>query len=123
MANTKELKAMADEILALAKNNGVESNYLFVTTFDRYQTQIKVVERLKDEIERKDTEPTVKKEYVKNRGNVYVNPLYPEYNRAVDSANKTVSTLIKIIKNFGNGKTAGESDPLLEQLNGGGISA
>lgn len=123
MAKVKKLKDMANAILELAENNGVESNYLFVTTFDRYQTQIKVVEQLKAEIERADTEPTVKKEYVKNRANVYVNPLYPEYNRAVDSANKTVSTLIKIIKNFGNAKSDSNTDPLLEQLNGGGASA
>jgi hypothetical protein len=121
MATKRELDKQAKEIIKIAEENGVQSNYFFVTTFERYQTQLKVLERLKKEIESKETEPTVKKEYVKNRGNVYVNPLYPEYNRAVDSANKTVATLMRIIKNFNvEEKTDEDEDPLFKAINGGG---
>lgn len=120
MAKKRELQKQAKEIIRIAEENGVQSNYFFVTTFERYQTQLNVLERLKKEIESKDTEPTVKKEYVKNRGNVYVNPLYPEYNRAVDSANKTVATLMRIIKSFNVEDKTEDEDPLLKIINGGG---
>ena len=119
MAKKIDLEKQAQEIIELAEKYNVENNYLFVTTFERYSTQLKVLERLKKEIESKDTEPTVKKEYVKNRGNVYVNPLYPEYNRAVDSANKTVATLIRIIKTFSAEAKAEDVDPLMSIINGG----
>ena len=62
----------------------------------------------------------VRKEYVKGRGNVYANPAVAEYNKTTDSANKTVATLMKILKNFNvpaNDKED-ESDPLMRILNG-----
>jgi hypothetical protein len=118
MATAEELKGMAEEILANAEANGVESNYLFVTTFDRYETQLKVLEKLKETISKADI--LVTKEYVKGRENIYTNPAVSEYNRTTDSANKTVSTLMKIIKNLGNDKNKEESDPLMNMINGGG---
>ena len=61
----------------------------------------------------------VKKEYVKGRKNLYSNPAVNAYNRTADSANKTVQTLMRIIKDF-NGSAAKEKvkDPLLELING-----
>lgn len=119
MADTKELQEMADEILKSAKESGVESNYFFVTTFERYQTQLNVLEKLKAAIEADGV--LVTKEYVKGRENLYTSPAVADYNRTTDSANKTVATLMKIIKNFGNEK-GDETDPLLAQLTGGGVS-
>ena len=66
-----------------------------------------------------ESEALVTKEYVKGRENVYTNPAITEYNRTTDSANKTVSTLIKIIKGFGNGTTGSGEDPLELIINGG----
>jgi hypothetical protein len=42
-----------------------------------------------------------------------------DFNRTTDSANKTVSTLLKIIKSFGSGESKEETDPLLDIINGG----
>ena len=61
----------------------------------------------------------VTKEYVKGRGNLYCNPAVSEYNRTTDSANKTVSTLIKIIKGFKGEDNSSDVDPLLAIINGG----
>lgn len=115
---TRTLKAQAKEILKLAEESGVQTNYFFLTTFDRYQTQIAILDDLKKKI--KESETLVTKEYVKGRENVYTNPAITEYNKTTDSANKTVATLIKIIKGFKgeNGET--EIDPLMEIINGGG---
>lgn len=111
------LEAQAKEILKLAEAAGVQTNYFFLTTFDRYQTQIGILEDLKKRIS--ESETLVTKEYVKGRENVYTNPAITEYNRTTDSANKTVACLIKIIKGFkgeGNGE---DIDPLVAIINGG----
>ena len=118
MANHNELKEMAAEILKAAEDSGVQSNYFFVTTFDRYQTQLAVLEKLKAEIEADGV--IVTKEYVRGARNVYTSPAVTEYNRTTDSANKTVSTLMKIIKNFEKDGDSDDQDPLIAALSGGG---
>lgn len=89
------LQEQADKILEAAEKKGVESNFFFITTFKRYQVQMKMLTDLEQSI--KAEGPTVEKEYVKGRKNVYVNPALSEYNRTATAANGTVQTLIKII--------------------------
>lgn len=110
------MTARADEIIRLAEESGVKDNYFFITTFERYQVQMSILENLKEVMEREGM--LVTKEYVKGRQNLYSNPAVAEYNRTTDSANKTVSTLMRIIKNFGDDKSSEESDPLMEMING-----
>lgn len=110
------LTARADEIIRLAEESGVTDNYFFVTTFERYQVQMSILENLKKVMD--DEGMLVTKEYIKGRQNLYANPAVAEYNRTTDSANKTVSTLMRIIKNFGDDKSSDESDPLMEMING-----
>lgn len=113
----KELKKQADEIIRLAEESGVQSNYFFQTTFERYQMQLKILDELKKNIE--EDGMLVSKEYVKGRKNVYSHPAVAEYNKTTDSANKTVSTLMKIIKNFGVDASNEDRDPLLDVIQGG----
>lgn len=111
-----DLEKQAREIIKIAKESGVQSNYLFVTTFDRYRTQLKILERLKQTM---DTEGVlVEKEYIKGKGNLYTHPAVTEYNKTTDSSNKTASTLIRIIKNFNVKEKSEGADPLLKILNG-----
>ena len=111
----KRNEMSAEEIMRLAEESGVDDNFFFVTTFDRYQTQLKILDGLKQAIEGEGM--LVSKEYVKGRKNVYANPAVAEFNRTTDSANKTVSTLMKIIKIFGSdGRDDG--DNLLEMISG-----
>lgn len=114
----KNLKAQAKEIIRIAEEGGVQSNYFFVTTFNRYQVQLTILEQLEKAIY--DEGMQVTKEYVKGRKNVYSNPAIQDYNRTTDSANKTVSTLMKIIKSFGVEDHSEEVDPLMQIINGGG---
>ena len=116
-SNKMTLEEQAEVIIKQAEERGVENNYLFVTTFDRYQTQIKILEELKTAIAEEGM--TVKKEYVKGRKNVYTNPAVSEYNKTTDSANRTVTALIKIINGFGNNQDKEAKDPLMDILNGG----
>mgnify|MGYP003309041721 CR=1 FL=1 len=46
------LQEQAQEILKFAEESGVQSNYFFITTFERYQVQIKILEDLKASIEK-----------------------------------------------------------------------
>lgn len=115
--STKSLKEQAKEILRIAEESGVHTNYFFLTTFDRYQTQISILDDLKKRIA--ESETLVTKEYVKGRENVYTNPAITEYNRTTDSANKTVACLIKIIKGFKGEGNSEDVDPLLSIINGG----
>ena len=90
------IQEQADEILRRAKEKGVSGNFFFVTTFQRYQVQMRILEKLEEEIE--STGTTVKKTYVKGRENLCTNPAIAEYNKTSTAANSTVSTLIQIIE-------------------------
>lgn len=113
----KNLVEKAEEILKIAEENGVQNNFFFVTTFKRYQVQINVLNELEKTIEKE--EMLVKKEYVKGRKNVYINPAVKEYNKTTDSANKTVAVLLKIIKSRkDDDETGANEDPLMNLING-----
>lgn len=89
------LNEQASKILEAAQKSGVEQNFLFVTTFKRYQVQLKILADLEKEVN--ESETLVTKEYIKGRKNVYSNPAINSYNRTTDSANRTATTLMKII--------------------------
>jgi len=110
------LQQQAERIISEAEKKGISTNFFFVTTFKRYQVQMKIMIELEKEIN--ELGATVKKEYVKGRTNVYTNPAISEYNKTSTAANGTVSTLISILKSFqGTEEDSGE-DPLLKALRG-----
>ena len=112
------LNEQAQEIIKIAEESGVQSNFFFITTFKRYQVQLNMLTELEKRM--KDDGMLVTKEYVKGRKNLYSNPALREYNTTTDSANRTVSTLMKIIKNYNvdDGEAEVEEDPLLKAING-----
>ena len=110
-----DLNQQAQEILKIAEKHGVEQNFLFITTFKRYQVKIVILSELEKKI--KDDGTLVTKEYVKGRGNVYTHPAIGEYNKTATSANQTVATLIKIIKSLRDDDEDSEGeDELLKAL-------
>lgn len=118
MQTKMNLQEQAVEILRIAEETGVQTNFFFVTTFKRYQVQLSNLSELEKAI--KDTGTLVTKEYVKGRANIYVNPAVTEYNKTTDSANRTVTTLMKIIKGFAKEDEERDSDcdPLMTIING-----
>lgn len=115
--NERKLNQQAEEILRIAEESGAQSNFFFVTTFKRYQVQLKILDDLETAL--KEEGMTVTKEYVKGRKNLYSNPAISDYNRTTDSANKTVATLMRILKNYGVNETSEEeTDPLMAIING-----
>lgn len=93
--NRMSLQEQAEEILRIASEHGVEQNFFFITTFKRYQVQIKILNDLEKTIREEGN--TVTKEYVKGRKNVYTHPAITEYNKTSTAANQTVQTLMKIV--------------------------
>ena len=110
------LNEQAQEIIKIAEESGVQSNFFFLTTFKRYQVQLNLLTNLEERIKKDGA--VVTKEYVKGRQNVYSNPALKDYNTTTDSANRTVSTLMKIIKSYNVNETTEEEDPLLKIING-----
>ena len=119
MKNDINLEDRAEEILKIAEEYGVSSNFLFINTFKIYLVQLKIAKDLEEAINNDGTITT--KEYVKGRANIYTHPAIKEYNNTVNSANKTVTTLMKIIKGSKEEENSDDKDLLLEALNGSDI--
>lgn len=93
-------KVTFDELMLLAKRYGLESNELFISCANQYDLQQRVIRNIKEAIESEES-MTVSKEYVKNRLNVYANPLVKELPKHSDSANKTLAMMLDIIEKLG----------------------
>ena len=111
------LNEQAQEILRIAEESGVQSNFFFLTTFKRYQVQLNMLNKFEKTMNEQGM--LVTKEYVKGRKNLYSSPAVKDYNSTTDSANRTVATLLKIIRNFNVDDTPEDEDPLLKIINGG----
>lgn len=111
------LNEQAQEILRIAEESGVQSNFFFLTTFKRYQVQLNMLNKFEKTMNEQGM--LVTKEYVKGRKNLYSSPAVKDYNSTTDSANRTVATLLKIIRNFNVDDNPEDEDPLLKIINGG----
>lgn len=100
------------KVVAMAKQYGVENNALFLQSLKNYDTIQKTIEGMEKVLSDYDT--LVTKEYVKGRENVYLNPVIRELPKQIDAANKTIATMITIIKEFGVVK---DSDEFLDFIN------
>lgn len=109
-------KAQIDTIKKLADNMEHTQKMLFLSTLDRYETQVGLVDKLRAEMDKAPT--TITKEYVKGRENLVINPLIQSYNQTVGAANKTAETLLKIYKESANASEEKPDDPLMDILNG-----
>lgn len=117
MINAKYEK-QAKQIIKLAEEKGVQGNFLFVTTFDRYLFLLDTLEDLKQKVKEEGT--TIEREYIKGEKNTYSSPNIKNYNVSADLANKTVQTLMKIIDKFNVSDKKNKNDPLVNILNGVG---
>lgn len=92
------LQKQVEELLKEAEKRGVTNNFFFITTFKRYQTQMKILQSLEQKIE--EFGPIVEKEYIKGKPNLMANPAVTEYNKTASAANRTVATLVMIIESL-----------------------
>lgn len=105
-AKGKDLQRRIREFADKATELGIADDLIFDTTFNRYIMQVNILEQLKEQIE--DGELMVKKAYVKDRDNLYVNPAVAEYNKTSTAANQTAVTLVKLMTQLREG--ASEDD-------------
>lgn len=115
----KEESLNMDDILKLAEECCVNDNALFISILHNYETVQLAISRVHDSLENDD--PTVTKEYVRGRENVYANPLIKELPKLIDASNKTMSTMLKIIDQFGRveAKTPeGKLDRFMKEYSG-----
>ena len=110
------MKNQAEKILELAELKGVSDNFFFANTFKNYLRQLKYLDELDATLEEDGVK--VKKEYVKGRQNVYSHPALADFMRTNDSSCKSVSTMLKIIKQFGAEKDKEDDDALMDIING-----
>lgn len=121
MASKKEklpeklsLQEQAEEIMKRAEEKGVSTNFFFVTTFKRYQVQMRIMNELEAQIN--EVGATVSKQYVKGRENIYTNPAISEYNKTATAANGTVATLLKILTTLADEEDKQPADLMSEFL-------
>lgn len=100
-SETEIMREEAMEILKKAQERGLESNFFFRTTFERYMAQLDLMDMLMIEVKEKGA--MVVKSYLKGQENVVVNPAMCEYSTLCKSANNTVSTLMSIIQKLSTG--------------------
>ena len=105
-AKGEDLQRRIREFADKATELGIADDLIFDTTFNRYVMQVNILEQLKEQIE--DGELMVKKAYVKDRDNLYVNPAVAEYNKTSTAANQTAVTLVKLMTQLREG--ASEDD-------------
>lgn len=116
MAKRIDLQRDAEKVLEQAEARGVSTNFFFVTTFKRYQVQMRMLGELEKAIN--EYGATVTKEYVKGRQNLVANPAITEYNKTATAANGTVATLINILKSLANEDEGGSGSKLAALLKG-----
>ena len=100
-AKSKELERRIQEFADRATELGIADDLIFDTTFNRYIVQVGILENLREQID--DGELMVKKSYVKDRDNLYVNPAVAEYNKTSTAANQTAVTLVKLMAQLREG--------------------
>ena len=70
-----------------------------------YDVQARVIQNIKKALDEEDGDLTTSKEYVKGRVNIYANPLVKELPKHADAANRTLQTMLTIIKELGKPPT------------------
>lgn len=93
-------RATYDELMKLAQDYGVQDNALFIAAAEQYDLQIKVIMKIKAQIEGSD-DLTCEKVYRGKEKNEYAAPLLRELPRHTDSANKTLAVMLEIINKLG----------------------
>ena len=81
-----------EQVLAQAERLGDEQKYYFLTTLERYQEQLGLLQDLKDDI-------SAEGRYVKlANGSMKIHPAVTELNKTASAANNTLNTLLGILK-------------------------
>ena len=114
-----ELEKRAEIIKAQAEESGLDDDMSFSTTYDRYVKQLKILKALGEVIDEITESGNIllQREYIKGQENTIVHPAIREYNNTAAGANRTLSTLCRLMRD--RKEQGAKRDPLLEILGGG----
>ena len=87
------------DIMAMAARYGVDKNALFVSAARRYDDQVKLIEKLRKQLE--DDGLMVEHVNVKGDSNSDIHPLVAQLPKHSDTANKTLSVMLDIVTKLG----------------------
>lgn len=90
----------------MAEEYGVADNALFLSAAKNYATQKKLIDRMSESIDHDET--IVSKEYVKGRETLTAHPLVQQLPKHIDSANKSLLTMLDIITKLGERRAVGD---------------
>lgn len=100
MAEKGDFVKQIEEVMALAKKNGVAENFFFVATFNDYKRMRVVLARLGKDIDANGTKINGK-----------INPCIAEYNKTAQAAAKIADTLMRMVA----GASSGDDTAATEQ--------
>lgn len=86
MAEIINFKAQLERIQAAAAKSGADTNLLYLTTLERYTTQLSILSGLKERLKSKRLSIAARGE------------LIDQYNKAARAANGTTQTLLRIVQ-------------------------
>ena len=86
MSETINFESQLARIKAAAARSGADTNLLYLTTLDRYTTQLNILSGLKKKLKAKSLT-------IAARGK-----LIDQYNKTAQAANSTTQTLIRIVQ-------------------------
>ena len=91
----------AADLDAMAARYGVADNPLFIEALERYKKQTRLIGKMIREVNKAE-DLIVSKEYVKGRENIVLHPLAKELPNHINAANKSLDTLVNLIKTLGH---------------------
>lgn len=119
MANKLTLEERVEQLKIEAEEKGLLNNLLYEELLDDFVYQTNLMRRLREEIDNEDV--VIEKTYIKGSPNLSPNKVIATYNATSNARVNTVSAIAKVIKNFDD-VTNKKVDPLIELMNGGGMS-
>ena len=112
MPRTSKKCPSMSKLVAMAREYGVDKNALFMATLYQYNTQLEVIQSIRQAID-ENQDITTEKTYVKGETNTYMHPAVKELPRHAEAANKTASQLLDIILKLGRKKEASDLEKFL----------
>ena len=94
MAEIKEEQDKLKSIIERAKQNGYDTEGLFITTLAAYRQQTEQMEQLAEKVRRFGV--LIEAKNVKGDQKIITNPAVTEYNKTSTARNGTAATLMKI---------------------------
>lgn len=107
MSSIYNPQADVQAILAAARAADPASRFALMTTLERYQTQLKVMQQLREDLSARGA---LVPATGRSRKKTTPNPSIAEYDKVAAAANQTVQAMLRICSNLGLTAAGGEEE-------------